>query len=358
LSTGTGRAIVLANGLYDTCFAKTAHGLVRGPSRYELLGVVDPAQAGRDAGEALDGNARGIPVRAALAEFLDAGVRATHCVVGVATEGGALPAALRADLLVAARAGLTLVNGLHQLLADDAELASLAAGAGGAILDLRRPRPVSALRFWTGEILELDVPRVALLGTDCAVGKRTTGQILLAALRAAGLRAEMVYTGQTGWLQGLEHGFLFDATPNDFVAGELERALLSCARATAPDVILIEGQSSLRNPSGPAGAELVLSGGARGVVLQHAPAREHHQGFERRGCRIAPIGEEIELLRLYGAQVWAVALHEGELDEQAAEASRTGLERELGLPVVRPLRGGAEALARVVAARVSAPERR
>ncbi len=350
----TETAILLAGGLFRTPFAKTTHGLVRGPSRYRVLGVVDPECAGEDAGELLDGRRRDVPIRASLREFLGGGVRPTHCVVGVATEGGAIPPGLRADLLAAARAGLSLVNGLHQLLADDAELARLTEAAGGAILDLRRPRPVAELAFWTGEILALTTSRIAVLGTDCAVGKRTTCTLLRDALREHGARAEMVYTGQTGWMQGIEHGFLFDATPNDFVPGELERAILACARASEPDVILIEGQSALRNPSGPAGAELLLSGGARGVVLQHAPAREFYEGFEAQGCRIGSLSEELELVRLYGGEVWALTLYEAGLDDP--EAQRARLEHELDVPVVLPLRD-AERLADVVLARLAGEPR-
>ena len=338
-------AIVLANGLFRTCFAKTAHGLVRGPSRYRVLGVVDPESAGQDAGVLVDGRARGIPIRATLREHLDAGTRPTHCVLGVATEGGVLPPALRVDLVEAAREGLSLVNGLHQLLSDDAELARLAREAGGEIIDLRRPRPVAELSFWTGEILSLETPRIAVLGTDCALGKRTTCALLRDALCQRGTKAEMVYTGQTGWLQGFEHGFLFDATPNDFVSGELERAVLGCARATEPDVILLEGQSSLRNPSGPAGSEFIVSAGARGVILQHAPARRWHEGFESVGCEIRPLEEELELIRLLGAEVWAVTLNESGTSETEGEAVRADLERRLGVPVVAPLRQGLARLA-------------
>ena len=59
----------------------------------------------------------------------------------------------------------------------------------------------------------------------------------------------MIYTGQTGWMQGYSHGFIFDATPNDFVSGEIERVVLECVDVYKPDLILLDGQSSLRNPS-------------------------------------------------------------------------------------------------------------
>src|SRR5204862_259012 len=82
-------------------------------------------------------------------------------------------------------------------------------------------------------------------------GKRTTARMLTEGCRAAGMNADMIYTGQTGWLQGGRFGFILDATPNDFVSGELEHAIVTCAAETFPDVIFLEGQSSLRNPSGP-----------------------------------------------------------------------------------------------------------
>ena len=131
-------------------------------------------------------------------------------------------------------------------------------------------------------------PRLALLGTDCAVGKRTTGLILREACRVVGMQCEMVYTGQTGWLQGLDHGFILDATPNDFVSGEMEDAILRCTAENTLDVVLIEGQSSLRNPSGPCGAELLLSADAKGAILQHVPGREHFEDLENVPCPLPP----------------------------------------------------------------------
>lgn len=264
-------AAILAHGLLQTPFAKTTHGLVRGPSRYRIIGVVDPEFAGTAVGELLDGKARQVPVFDSLSALIEAvGTRPDVCIVGVATVGGVLPPEIRIALLEAAELGMTLVNGLHQLLSEDDELSERVQRSGGEIIDIRRPKPVHDLRFWSGEILAIDSPRLAVLGTDCAVGKRTTAALLWQGLRQRGCRAELIYTGQTGWLQGLRHGFIFDATPNDFVCGELEGAILACHRETDPDIILLEGQSGLRNPAGPCGAELILAGASQGVILQHA----------------------------------------------------------------------------------------
>jgi uncharacterized NAD-dependent epimerase/dehydratase family protein len=336
-------ALVLANDLLRDTHGKTAHALVRGPSRYTVRGVIDASCAGCDAGEVLDGVARDIPVfesvPAALAALPE---RPAFCVVGVATAGGVLPPPLKQDLLRAAEAGMTLVNGLHKKLAEDSEIAQAATRGGAEILDLRNPRLPEELAFWTGEILRLSTPIVAVLGTDCALGKRTTGLLVRAAARRRGIAAEMIYTGQTGWLQGLDHGFMFDATPNDFVGGELERAILECARETKPDVILLEGQAALRNPSGPCGSEFIISGCARWVVLQHAPGRRHYIDVDHLRRPIPPVAEEIELIRMLGAEVVAIGMHEDGLEASEVEEHRGRLAEQVPVPVVLPLRGGDE----------------
>jgi len=329
-------ALILADALFSTDFAKTSHGLVRGPSRYRIVGILDATHAGEDAGTLLDGTRREIPFFASVAQALEAlPKRPDVVIIGVATHGGVLPESLRHSVLEAAKAGLSLVNGLHRHLADDPEIARLTAEHGGTILDIRRPRPTTELRFWTGEVLALETPRIAVLGTDCALGKRTTAALLTQACRRQGLAAEMIYTGQTGWLQGFPFGFIFDCTPNDFVSGELEGAILECAQEARPDIMFIEGQASLRHPSGPAGSELILSAAAHGVILQHAPARHHFTDYEELDLKIPPLSEEVELIRLLGSEVWAIALNEEGLEDP--EASRERLADQVGIPVLRPL---------------------
>jgi len=342
-------AVILADGTFRTPFAKTAHGLVRGPSRYRILGVIDSSCPGEDAGELLDGVSCGIPIYESVEAALESiDPRPDYCIVGVATGGGVLPPELRADLVAAARTGLSLVSGLHQLLSDDSELVRLTGDRGARIIDIRRPRPTAELRFWTGEVLGLETPRIAVLGTDCAIGKRTTCSLLLGACRERGVDAEMVYTGQTGWLQGHGHGFILDATPNDFVCGELEGAIFDCQRDSDPDVILLEGQSSMRNPSGPCGSEFILAGGAGGVILQHAPARRFFDELEELGCRIPSIEEEIALIRLLGAEVLALTINEEGMSPRGAQEARARLAEELGIPVILPLQEDLGGLVEIV----------
>lgn len=95
----------------------------------------------------------------------------------------------------------------------------------------------------------------------------------------------------------------------------------------------------MRNPSGPCGSELIVSLGAAGVVLQHAPGRVGFKDNPRK-MPIPPIEEELELVRLLGSEVWAVTLHEDYLTPEQARHHRDRLKERLGLPVVLPRREG------------------
>ncbi len=351
-------AAVLTLDRFATSDAKTAHGLVRGPCRYEVIALVDALGAGRDAGELLDGRARGIPTYGSLEALLSAGRRPDVVVVGVATQGGVLPPELRGTLRAALERGIGVVNGLHHLVGDEPELRAAAQRSGARILDVRRPKPRADLHFWSGAIAQVRAPRLALLGTDCALGKRTTSQLLAAAARERGIETEVIYTGQTGWLQGCGFGFVLDATPNDFVSGELEHAIVEADREAEPDLIVLEGQSALRNPSGPCGAELILSARSRAVILQHAPARHFFEDQEHLGNVIPSLESEIALIGMYGAQVIGIALNHEHLPESERAATRERIARETGLPVAYPLLEPLEPLLDAVQAYVKRETRR
>lgn len=338
------RALVLTNGLLSDINAKTCHGLLRGSDRFTVVAVIDDNHAGSDAGTILDGQERGVPVFATVESFFRS--QPTEApevlVVGVAFPGGRLPESARGDIGEAIRRGLGIVSGLHQLIGDDEEFRQLADQHGVDLVDIRRPPTVSSLAFWNGSIYQTKAKRVAVLGTDCAIGKRTTCRFLLDTCRDQGLATEMIYTGQTGWMQGYPHGLILDSLPNDFVSGELERAVVACDRALSPQLILIEGQSALRNPSGPCGSELLLSAAVHGAILQHAPGRTFFVDQDPFDHRLPSVEEEVALIRAYGVPVLAVSLNEEGMEQEALETYRANLEDKLGLPVVRPLVDGVE----------------
>lgn len=340
-------AVVVTTGFLNTPFAKTAHGLIRGSERFNVVALIDKDFVGEDAGELLDGMQRGIPIHENIQEVLQLPDRPTHCIVGVATPGGFLPPAIKDTLKMAIKSGLNLVNGLHYFFSEDEEFCALANQYQVEIIDIRKPKSRNLLSFWSGKISSVKIPRVAVLGTDCAIGKRTTTKLLTDQLNERGIHAEMIYTGQTGWLQGAKHGFIFDSTINDFISGEIEKALVECAEVSAPEVMIVEGQSSLLNPTGPCGSEFILSGQVKGVVLQHAPGRENYEDTD---IRIPPIQKEVALIKLLGAEVIAITLNEHGVSEERLLDYKASLEKNLNIPVILPLSKEIDRLAIVVEA--------
>jgi len=334
-----GKAVLLTQGMLDNHAAKTAHGLIRGTERYEIVAVLDHEHAGKDAGIVLDGVDRDIPVYASMDEFTETGGKADYLIIGVATKGGFIPQPMREVLKQAVSSGLSIVNGLHEFLSEDQELKSLAEKHEVQLIDIRKPRPKEQLKFWEGTIEQVKCPKIAVLGTDCAIGKRTTARILMEAARDQGLRSEMIFTGQTGWLQGAKYGFIFDSTYNDFVSGELEHAIVSCYQEISPDIIFLEGQSALQNPTGPCGAEFLLSARADGVILQHAPGRKYF-GDEPLLGEIPPLETELELIRLYGSKTIAITLNTKELTSSKADEVQAEYQQKYGIPVFQPLKDG------------------
>ncbi len=343
-------AVILAEGAFRTPRAKVAHGLVRGSSRFDIRAVVDSTCSGTDAGLLLDGRPKGIRVVPDLAGArVLTGARRPAAILGLAPHGGRLTPELHAELMQALIHGFDIVSGLHDFLCNDPVIAPLAQRLGATLNDVRKPPSDRPLRYWSGEVAELRATRVAVLGTDCMVGKRTTSRLLVAALRAAGTSAEMIHTGQTGWMQGGRYGIVLDSLPCDFIAGELEGAMLACAEDVDPDVMVLEGQSALRNPAGSgAGSRgIMIAGDAHAIVLQHSPARVFFDGLEDRRHRIPDVVDEVSLLERFDRPVCAVTINTHGMDPASIDAECARLESRLGRPVVAPLEHG---LGRVVEA--------
>lgn len=353
-----GNAIVYCEGAFGTPNGKTAHGLVRRGGRYRVLSIVDSRLAGHDAGDVLDGKACGLPVldlEAALAAGAERSHPATHFVVGLAPDGGRLPPASRTDVLRAIEAGLHVDSGLHDFLSEDPALAAAAERHGVELRDVRKPPPREELHFWSGKIGEVTSFKVAMLGTDSAVGKRTTAWMLVDALARQGISAEMVGTGQTAWMQGVRYGLILDSLVSDFITGELEHAVWSAWKNDQPAVVVIEGQGSLLNPAYPGGFEIIAGTRPDAVILQHAPARLDYDGFP--GYPIEPIERQIEAVEVIsGKPVVAIAVNHENLSEPERITAMDELRNRTGLPVCDPLKEGTGALVDALVSRLALAE--
>ena len=335
---------------------KTLNGLIRGTNRYEVQAVIDVSGTldVTDAGMLLDGVSRNIPIASSLQRVVEqTGALPHHCIHTWSSrpKDGRVPRDLEQHLLDILSAGVTLVNTSHFHLGGLAHLKEAAQRGGAAIIDLRKPKSIYELAAWSDEIFQVSAPRIPVLGTDQAVGKRTTCRWITKACCSAGIGAQMIYTGQTGWLQGGKYGFILDSTPADFVGGELVKEIIHCYRETSPNAIFVEGQSSISHGSQPLSLDLIRPIGARGVILQHVPTREFNIDTP---CERIPIERDVRIIEALGAQVLAITLN-GETEPRGAVLSddeliahQKQLAEQLSVPVIRPLEEGMDALVEIV----------
>jgi uncharacterized NAD-dependent epimerase/dehydratase family protein len=271
------RAMVYADRLFSCADGKTAHGLVRYSKKFDVVCVIDSTLPIGDAAEYLDKKKKGIP----LLNNLDSAYDSTHpdtFIIGAVSEGGILPEGYDEAVDWALSKGLNIVSGLHQFLSDDPRFIKSAKEHHCTITDVRKIFR-DHKRFYTGNIQKVPSLRIALIGTDSAIGKRTLAVLLVEELQKRGRTADMIFTGQTGWLQGWPHGVVLDAMINDFVSGGIEGAVLDSWKDLHPEFMIIEGQGSLVHPFFPGGFEILAAGQVQGFILVDAPKRPHLDGF-------------------------------------------------------------------------------
>lgn len=277
----------------------------------------------------------GLP-RITAVEAGEAGAKSL--VIGVANQGGVIPASWIDPLVAALDAGLHIISGLHVRLASIPALAKAAKRNNRQLIDVRTPPasiPVGTGRKRSGK-------RLLTVGTDCALGKKYTALALYRAFQARGVDADFRATGQTG-IMIAGGGMPMDAVVSDFEAGAAE-VLSPDAHAQHWDVV--EGQGSIFNPSYAAVSLGLLHGSQPDVfVVCHDPTRKTILGLE--GFDLPTIEEVIDMtvrlgsrtnpaIRCGGVSLNTSSMSEGEAVQLLADESA-----RLGLPVADPVRGGA-----------------
>jgi len=343
-----GTAVVYCEGNFGRIDGKTGNGLVRYSEKYEILSVIDSTKAGLDSGEVLDDVPNGIPICTDLAEAITlAGHVPDFFIFGIAPATGLLSSAERAVMLGAIERGMNIVNGLHEFLNDDPEFAAASLTHGVTILDVRRPRDKRHLRLFSGRISEVTCPRIALLGTDSAIGKRTTATILTKALNERGIKAVLVGTGQTALIQGVRHGVALDAIPVQFCSGEMEATVVEAFEDEHPDVIIIEGQGALSHPAYVSSCCILRGGKPHAVILQHAPARVVLSDFPEFPMPTAE--SEINLIHTFAeTDVIGLAINHENMSDHEITAAIAHYESELGIPATDALKRSPERLVDMV----------
>jgi uncharacterized NAD-dependent epimerase/dehydratase family protein len=330
-------AIVFADRLYNCADGKTAHGLVRFSKRFKIACVVDKTLKQGDAGEILDGKKRGIPLYTNLDDALKK-TEADTFIIGAVSEGGVLPKGYDKAVKWALSNGLNVVSGLHEFISDNPFFVKIAEKNKCSITDIRKIFR-DHKRFYTGQIEKVKSYKIAILGTDSAIGKRTIAVLINEELKKRGKKTDMIYTGQTGWLQGWPHGVILDAMINDFVAGGIEGAIVDSWYDIKPNYIIIEGQGSLVHPFFPGGFEILAAGKVDGFILVDAPKRRYLDGFPKYPMpdpkRVVKIAELLTEKPLVG-----IGINQENMTQQDIIKEKKRFKTIFKVPVVEPLSQG------------------
>lgn len=271
-----------------------------------------------------------------VAEAVAAGAKTL--VIGVANRGGTISEAWLEVLREALNAGMDLASGLHSLLRDVPELATLSMATGGTLHDVRVPSdayPIANGRPRSGK-------RCLAIGTDCSVGKMYTGIAMEREMLERGMKATFRATGQTGILI-TGGGIPLDAVVADFMAGAVEYLTPD----NDPDHWdLIEGQGSLFHASY-SGVTLALIHGGQPdtLILCHEPTRTHMRGLPDYALPaltdLRDVGLQMARVVNPHCTVVGISVNTAGLEAGPAEALLTRIEGEMGLPTVDPYRQGA-----------------
>jgi len=337
------QAIVYSENEFGKIDGKVANGLVRYSDKYEIVAVIDSTKAGLDAGEFLDSKENGILVFKSVDEALNKlQYTPKFFIYGIAPLASFIDKAQREVIILAMKKGMNIINGLAEFFTDDKELVEIAMNYNVEIHDIRKPPLRKDLHQFTGEIRNVTTPIITVMGTDCAVGKRTTAVKLVQALKKEGLKAVFITTGQTGLLQGSKYGIAIDVLTSGFATGEVENAIME-AEKESPDIIVVEGQGALSHPAFTSSSAIIRGSMPKAIIVQHPPKRKRRCDFPK--IPMPTLESEIQLIEVFsGAKVIGIALnHEGMSDKEVDQT--IGLyEGKYKLPATDVLKHGCKKL--------------
>lgn len=335
-------AILYCESKFGTMDGKTANGLIRSSRKYQIVGVIDSTKVGMDTGEILDGEKSGIPVFENLDHALTVLPSVPHqFIYGIAPSEAFLKNDERDVVFHAMGNGMNIVNTLHEFFTDDAEFVAHADQCNVTITDIRKPPQKKDMHLFSGRILNVKTPIITVLGTDSAIGKRTTSVLLEDALRKRGLNTAFIATGQTGLIQGAKYGIAIDAIPSQFMTGEIENEIMKAYDHDDPDIIIVEGQGALSHPAYISSCAIIRGSRPSAIIVQHAPNRENLGDFDY--MKMPTLKSEIELIETFSkSKVIALTInHENMTDKEILDAI-TENEAALNLPTSDVLKFGCD----------------
>ncbi|KAH0533845.1 hypothetical protein FGG08_007530 [Glutinoglossum americanum] len=334
------RLALLMHGAIQGDGGKMGLGLLR-YSEDPIICVIDKESVGQDI-TALTGIPRPVPIVASVEDA--AALGANTLVPAIAPAGGALPPEWRAEVGRALRMGFSLINGLHEKMADAPDMRD-ALQPGATIYDVRQEP--AGLDNSSGLARDLAAKRVLTVGTDMAIGKMTTSLELHAAAKRRGVPSAFVATGQIGiCISGA--GIPLDAIRVDFAPGAVEKAVLeAAAKIEDQGIIWVEGQGSVLHPASSAWLALIRGSIPTELILCHRIGQERIMRIP--WVKIPPLAEVAALYEaicapIQPAKVVGIALNGGYLPDDDVRAACEAIEAETGLPTTDTVRFGGEKL--------------
>ena len=342
------RALVYCENEFGKIDGKVANGLARYSKKYEISGVIDSTKSGLDTGEYLDGSKNGIPIFPSINDAIEKlGFIPEYFIYGIAAQAAYLDQDQRAVILAAMKTGMNFVNGLPEFFTEDEEFIRKAIEYRVHIYDMRKAPPRRYLHNFSGRIHEVTTPVIAVLGTDCAVGKRTTAVGLVEALKRVGLNPAFIATGQTGLLQGAKYGIAVDVLTSGFATGAVENAIINAYEKERPDIIVVEGQGSLSHPAYTSSSAIIRGAVPNAIILQHPPKRKNHCDYP--DIPMPKLESEIELIELFSkSKVIAITLNHEDMTASELENTIAEYESKFELPTTDILKFGCEKLVNTI----------
>ncbi len=330
----TQKLALYMEGALDDPSGKMGFGVLR-YSQNQIACVIDSHFAGKDASEVTP-IARRCPVVASVEEARSLG--AEVLILGIAPSGGLIPEAWIPAIDQAVALGMSVVNGLHDLLGPRYRNLK----SGQFIWDIRvEPQ---GLGVGTGAARLLPSRRVVMIGTDMAVGKMTAGLEIYSAAQRKGIKTEFVATGQIG-ITIMGSGVPLDAVRIDYATGAVEREVL---RYPDAELIIVEGQGSLVHPGSSANLPLLRGSCPTHLILCCRAGQEHL-------LRVpwVQIPSFLGISKLYEdiaeacgtftrPKTVGIALNGANVSDEEYRFYRNQIISETGLPTVDVLREGAE----------------
>lgn len=341
------RIAIFMHGGLKGAKGKTGISLLR-YSQNPIVCVIDET-AGGESVAALTGINLDVPIVPSVEEAI--ALNPTVLAIGLAPSGGQLPEPWYAEVKQAVKSGLSVMNGLHTQMNEDAEVTDNIQ-TGRWVWDMRKEP--EGLTVGSGKARLLECDRILTVGTDMAVGKMSTSIELNRAAKAKGLRSKLIATGQTGLMLG-EDGIPLDAVRVDYASGAVEQSLLRYG--DDHDVLFVEGQGSLLNPASTATLPLIRGTQPTHLILVHKAGLTHIQHFP--DFQIPPLREVVKLYESVATaggtfapvKVGGIALNTFGLGEHEAHQVISKAAQETDLPCTDIVRFGGETLiAQVVGA--------